>query len=176
MYFLNVIIDLDFRSFNIYKSIFVQDAQSSYGFDRSAVEGESNKYFSKKFNNDRINLPKNTIISYSLEDDIDTRGKSPIIEYSLEDEYGIEGSGSTKVTPFNKDSVQKVPQESYTNANEYYGAAAKIGRKLDADYYGKTSFQSYHHYQFCGPNCLSDMPISNFRRSIISQSKSCQYR
>ena len=109
---------------------FLQDAQSSYGFDRSAVEGEQNKYFSKNFNNDRIDLPKNTIISYSLEDDIDTRGKSPIIEYSLEDEYGVEGSGSTKVTPFNKDSVQKVPQESYTYADEYYGAAAKIGEGL----------------------------------------------
>ena len=117
---------------------FLQDAQTSYGFDRTAVEGEQNKYISKDINSGRFDLPQNQIISYSLEDDADLP-KDTIIEYSLEDEYGVEGSGSAKVTHFNKDSVQKLPQESYAYANDYYGAASKIGRKLETDYYGNKS-------------------------------------
>ena len=47
------------------------------------------------------------------------------------------------MTHFNKDSVQKLPQESYAYANDYYGAASKIGRKLETDYYGNTIVLHY---------------------------------
>ena len=129
------------HQFHLYIN-FLKDTQTSYGFDRTAVEGEQNKYISTDIKSGRFDLPQNQIISYSLEDDADLP-KDSIIEYSLEDEYGVESSGSAKVTHFNKDSVQKIPQESYAYANEYYGAASKIGRKLETDYYGNTRVFHY---------------------------------
>ena len=93
--------------------------QTPNGFDRSAVEGQQNKDLLQDVYKDSIDLPKNRIITYSLEDD-----------------YGEDAPQSTKITPFNKDSVQKVPSEAYTHAGDYYGAASKIGRKLEANYYG----------------------------------------
>lgn len=106
------------------------------------MEGGQNKYISTNVNSGRFDLPQNQIVSYSLDDDAELP-KDTIIAYSLEDEYGVEGSGSAKVTHFNKDSVQKLPQESYAYANDYYGAASKIGRKLETDYYGNTGVLYY---------------------------------
>ena len=109
--------NLDHFSTKLYYHV-LQNAQTSHGFDRSAVEREE-KELSQNFENSNSDLYRNKIVTYSLPDNEE-----------------LVGTGSPIVTPFNRASVERAPQSVSTYSGEYYGAASNIGRNFENRYYG----------------------------------------
>ena len=49
----------------------------------------------------------------------------------------FEGSGASVIPAFNRESVERLPQNGNAYVDNYYGAASKIGRNLQNNYYGR---------------------------------------
>ena len=107
------------ENFNLQFTISYQDGQKSYGFDRSAVEGEPNKRLLQNPENSDANLSKNTVVTYNLPGS---------------EEH--ESSEKHTITSFNRESVERTPQTFYAYSGDYYGAASNIGRNLENGYFG----------------------------------------
>ena len=50
---------------------------------------------------------------------------------------GFEEPEVSSKTAFNRDSVERLPEKGYAYTGNYYGAAVKLGRKLQHKYYGR---------------------------------------